>query len=844
MNEISCRAFAYFRVAERRGILDVAALLDGLSIDRRTLDDPAQRVDWDVWAELCDRAAAQLGHDAARIADSGELIAAEDDNAIAGLIGPIAALFVGPDDLYDVGARWGGPAIYRSHTFATARLPDGRIRFTVELKPGFRPCLAWFQMIPGGLRVLPVLAGQPRATVVTEAISATAGSYLITAARRVSARARLRQTWAALRSPRALSDELAFQQSQLASSLEALRRSERGFQAALDALPAYVALHRDGRIVYANPALAAAVGEAAAALAGRPLDALIHADDRPRLARELLAGGAATPLAVRLLCAGSAPRLVSAAPVPPIDFGGQRTDGLFAIDVTEQIRAQETVAILHAALPDLLVRVDRDAILLDVRGGKEFTGVAELRQAPLGRRLDELLCAVLGIAPDRVAQVQAGLAAALDGGQEHLLELRSAADASDGARVYELRIVPRRQGDEVLILIRDVTALRRETQRRANTERLASVGTLAAGVAHEINNPLTYIMSGHDELDAELERMAHGEAVDVGKLRQLLAEVREGTERVRDIVASMRTLSRLDPVDAARPVDPRDAVRRAVSICTAELRHHARIELSLDPTPPVLAYPAKLIQVMVNLLVNAGHAVAPVVGRERVIRVVTTTDAAQRARLEVHDTGIGIAPATLERIFDPFFTTKAVGQGTGLGLSVSQQIVHELGGELSVTSEVDRGSTFVVTLPPLTATAVAADAPPAPAPAPAAGRARVLIVDDEPKIVAALARLLTLDSHVVATATTVDAALAQLAAARFDLILCDLMMPGCSGVELHQRVAATDPVAAGRFVFLTGGIFSDALHAQLAACARPILAKPPDVAALRAHVAAALAHGG
>ena len=840
MNEISCRAFAYFRVAERRGLLDIAALLAGLPCDRRTLDDPAQRVDWELWAELCDRAAAQLGHDAARIADSGEVIAAEDDNAIAGLLGPIAALFVGPDDLYDVGARWGGPALYRSHAFATARLPDGRIRFTIELKPGYRPCLAWFQMIPGGLRVLPLLAGQPRATVVAEAISSTAGSYLVTPARRVTVRSRLRQTWAALRSPRALSDELAFQQSQLASSLEALRRSERGFQAALDALPAYVTLHRDGRIVYANPALAAAVGEPAHALVGRPLDALIHDDDRPRFAGELLADGATTPLAVRLLRAGAAPRLVSAASMPPIDFGGQRTDGLFALDVTEQIRTQETVAILHAALPDLLVRVDRDATLLDVRGGKEFAGFADLLGTQLGRRLDDLLGAVPGVVPDHVAQVRTALAAALARGQEQLIELHA---APDGARIYELRIVPRRQGDEVLILIRDVTALRREAQRRANTDRLASVGTLAAGVAHEINNPLTYIMSGHDELDAEFERMARGEAVDVDGLRQLLAEVREGTERVRDIVASMRTFSRLDPVDAARPIDPRDAVRRAVSMCAAELRHHARLEQVLDPTPPVMADLSKLIQVVVNLLVNAGHAVAPVVGRERVIRVVTTTDEAHRARLEVHDTGIGIAAGTLERIFDPFFTTKAVGQGTGLGLSVSQQIVHELGGELSVTSEVDRGSTFVVTLPPLAAAALTADAPPT-RPVPPAGRARVLIIDDEPPIVAAVARLLSLDGHVVATATTVDAALAELAAARFDLILCDLMMPECSGVELHQRVAATDPAAAGRFVFLTGGIFSEAVHAQLAACARPILAKPPDVAALRAHVAAALTHSG
>ncbi len=838
MNEISCRAFSYFQVAERRGLLDVDRLLAGLPIDRRTLEDPHQRVDWDLWAELCDRAAAQLGHDPDRLGASGEVIVEGDDNTIAGMLGPIAALFVSLDDLYDVTARWGGPALYRSHTFARERLPDGRIRFTAALRPGYRPCLAWFQMIPGALRALPRLAGLPAIAVVTEAVTPTTGSYLIAAGPALTLRARLRQAWAAVRSPRAVSDELAFQQGQLSLTLDALRRSERGFQAALDALPAYVALHHDGYVVYANPALANAIGEGAQTLLGRPVAELIHPDDRARFQRAALSATGTEPLTVRLRRANGTPRLVSAAPVPSFEFGGRRTEGLFASDVTEQVRTQETVAILHAALPDLLVRLDRDGQLLDVRGGKELAVHAELLAARIGTRPTDLLERLPGLRPEHVARFRATLADALASGQEQLVELQ--AELGD-ARTFELRVVPRQQGDEVLILIRDVTTLRREAQRRANTDRLASVGTLAAGVAHEINNPLTYIMSGHDELDAEFEQLERGAAVDVPALRRTLAEVREGTERVRDIVASMRTFSRLDPVNAVRPVDPRDAVRRAASMCAAALRHQARLETELGDTPLVMADLSKLIQVVVNLLVNAGHAVAAVADRERVVRVVTSTDAAHRARIEVQDTGVGMTPATMERIFDPFFTTKDVGHGTGLGLSVSQQLVHEFRGELTVSSVLGQGSTFVVTLPPLTVAPEPEPAPPPAAGPPTLGRARVLIIDDEPQIVTSLARLLGLDGHAVTTATTAADALTHLAARPFDLVLCDLMMPECSGVELYERVAAIAPDAAARFVFLTGGIFSDAVHAQLERCPRPVMAKPADLAALRAHVAAALA---
>ena len=647
-------------------------------------------------------------------------------------------------------------------------------------------------------------------------------------------RSRLRQTWAALRSSRAVSNELAFQQQQLASTIDVLRRTEGGFRSALDALPTYVVLHRDGAIVYSNPALAGAVERTESALLGTPLVELFHPDDRARFTRELLASpGPRGLLAVRLIGDANS-RTVEVAPLPPFDFGGGRTAGVIAIDVTERVRVEETLTILHASLPDLVVRVASDGLLLDVQGGLELTEQTRLLRGLIGTRDWEAAGALSGAAADHLAGARRALDRALETGTEQRIELTAELDV---LRTFEVRVVPRVDGDEVLMLIRDLTAQRKAERQLAITERMASVGTLAAGVAHEINNPLTYVMAGHDELDHELAALTRGETVDPAALRTLLAEVRDGVGRIRDIVASLRTFSRIEPGAAPVRLDPREAIQRALAMCANELRHRATLEVELAATRPVQADPSALVQVLVNLLINAAQAMPEDLRAERKIRVVSGTDDRGRIRIEVHDTGVGSAPHNQQRIFDPFFTTKPVNEGTGLGLSISHRLVHDLGGTITVTSELGKGSVFVVTLP---AAPPEASAPTLSVAAPAPTQARVLIVDDEPMVASALARILTREGHACTTANSAAAALTQLSAQPFDLVLCDLMMPGTSGMELYAQAEALDPALAEQFVFITGGAFTDAARALIEHGPRPVLPKPPDLATVRLYLAEAL----
>jgi len=208
--------------------------------------------------------------------------------------------------------------------------------------------------------------------------------------------------------------------------------------------------------------------------------------------------------------------------------------------------------------------------------------------------------------------------------------------------------------------------------------------------------------------------------------------------------------------------------------------------------------------------------------------------------VEVRDTGAGIPPEIMGRLFDPFFTTKPVGVGTGLGLAICHGIVTSLGGELSIESEVGRGSTFRVVLPPTTTSDAAAVRPEAPV-ATQTRRARILAVDDDAFIGGAVCESLA-QEHDVASVTTGFEALQKIVAGeRFDLILCDIMMPVMTGMDLHEELERFDPAQAGRMAFLTGGVFTPRARAFLAQTPAPRLEKPFDPQGLRRFVNTLLA---
>ncbi len=383
--------------------------------------------------------------------------------------------------------------------------------------------------------------------------------------------------------------------------------------------------------------------------------------------------------------------------------------------------------------------------------------------------------------------------------------------------------------------VEDVTERKAIEARLQLGDRMASIGTLAAGVAHEINNPLAYIMSNLDMIVGELGELGGlpggAPAGRLKDLAELASEARTGAERVRKIVRGLKAFSRTDQ-EQIGPHDVRVILETAINMSFNEIRHRARLVKELGAVPVVEVDEARLGQVFINLLVNAAQALPEGHADRNEIRVTTLTAADGRAVIEVQDTGPGIAPEVMGRIFDPFFTTKPVGVGTGLGLSVCHGIVGDLGGEITVESRLGHGSTFRVTLP-------AALVPPAANPSsPAAprrrvdGRARVLVIDDDPVVGTSLARVLK--AHDVTVVRGGADALAWLARTPdVDVILCDLMMPVMSGMEVHAELARTFPPLTERMVFMTGGAFTAAAGRFLDEVPNERVDKPFDLRSLR-----------
>jgi PAS domain S-box-containing protein len=397
-----------------------------------------------------------------------------------------------------------------------------------------------------------------------------------------------------------------------------------------------------------------------------------------------------------------------------------------------------------------------------------------------------------------------------------------------------------------LLVIEDLTEKKRLEAQILLADRMASVGTLAAGVAHEINNPLSFIVPNLDFAIDEL-----GKSGIDGEILRALSEARDGSLRVREIVRDLHAFSRAES-SVVQLLDVRSVLQSAIGLAQNEIRHRARIEVDVGEVPLVAGTERRLVQVLVNLLLNAAQAIPEDRSEGHAVRVSVGTASDGRACVEVSDTGAGIAPEIQKRIFDPFFTTKPIGVGTGLGLSVCHGIVNALGGEIQVESEPGKGSTFRVLLPPADPRAGKKDAQAsrghrpgaaaAEATAAPARRGRVLVVDDDVLVGRAVGRMLSSHHDVVARPSAHEA-LAELGRAPqgYDVLLCDLMMPDMTGMELHGRLSELDPELAERTIFITGGAFTPSARDFLARVSNPRLEKPFDADGLRALVAEMLA---
>ena len=440
---------------------------------------------------------------------------------------------------------------------------------------------------------------------------------------------------------------------------------------------------------------------------------------------------------------------------------------------------------------------------------------------------------------------------------------------STGDRAWgQVEAFPELAGSElrqVIVTFVDITERRHAEHERtklqaglAQSDRLASMGILAAGVAHEINNPLSYVLYNLESLSDDVQRRAaqaariraaldaeHGET----RLRELLgadielldakvfADVQErfsdalsGSRRIKDIARGLGVFSRID-AETLAPVDLRFPIESAVNIASNEIKYRARVAKEFGATSPVLASEGRLGQVFLNLLVNAAHSISEGHVERNLISIKTWQEGADVVA-EIRDTGCGISPENLGRLFDPFFTTKAVGVGTGLGLSIVKSIVTGYGGSIDVSSEVGRGSRFLVRLPVARNDAAGADDSPASEAREEGCKGRVLVIDDERGIRVALKRILR--RHEVVEAESGEAARDLLSKdQRFDVILCDIMMPMMSGVDLHMWLLEQQPELASKLVFVTGGAFTPTARAYLERVSNVRVDKPFDATNLQ-----------
>ncbi|MCC6751092.1 MAG: response regulator [Deltaproteobacteria bacterium] len=382
---------------------------------------------------------------------------------------------------------------------------------------------------------------------------------------------------------------------------------------------------------------------------------------------------------------------------------------------------------------------------------------------------------------------------------------------------------------------RDVTEESQTRQRLLISDRMVSVGMLAAGVAHEINNPLSAVTANVDVAVQELTEEPRGGRVEqLQNAVEALRDVQVAALRIRDIVRDLKIFSRGDD-DVRRATDVERVMESALRMAWNEIRHRARLVKDFQPTPPVYASESRLSQVFLNLVVNAAQAIPEGAAGVNELRVRLFEDAEQRVTIEVKDTGVGMPPEVLARLFTPFFSTKPQGVGTGLGLNICQRVVKDLGGDIEVESQPGKGSLFRVHLPAATEAELeaAADGEVGAAERESCCSGRVLAVDDEEPILTAVSRILG-PYHTVCTTTRAVEVLELIRKGEcYDVLLVDIMMPEMNGQELYAALCQEAPEQAQRVCLMSGGAFTPEARAFLQEAGREVLEKPFAAQGLR-----------
>jgi two-component system, NtrC family, sensor kinase len=383
------------------------------------------------------------------------------------------------------------------------------------------------------------------------------------------------------------------------------------------------------------------------------------------------------------------------------------------------------------------------------------------------------------------------------------------------ARVEELEAAVRKRTTAIREahdrLQRELAERHRMEAQLRRSQKLEALGRLAAGIAHEINNPLAFVI-------ANMQYVQEGITDD--ELRGALAEACVGAERIKQIVRDLKAFAQ--PHDESLAVvDVRPVLEFSIKLAAAEMRGRAELTMHFEDVPAVWAISGRLEQVFVNLLINAAHAIPPGRSQDNEIRVAVR-EAGDLVVVEIADTGTGIPQMNLERIFDPFFTTKPVGVGTGLGLSICHSIVSAFGGELTVESQEGKGSTFRVALPragrglETTDTGARTRTP--------QNVGRLLLVDADPALAKAMRRVLS--GHKVEMAATGLEALALCGERDFDLVLYDVAVLDLPPIDMHRRLRERGDGAERRLVFTSAGALVPEVAAYMSEAGILCLDKP------------------
>lgn len=669
--------------------------------------------------------------------------------------------------------------------------------------------------------------------------------------------------------------ELEMQNDELRQTQQQLEASRARYFDLFDLAPiGYFTLSQTGLIEEANFTAAGILGVPRSALVKQQLTRFIVSADQDLYyhhRRALVATGARQVCELRMVRSSGESCWVRLEATSAKDAHGDLVCRAVVSDITANKRVEETLKASEARHRTLF-EMSHDALMTLAPPDWRFTSANSTTLAMFGaaNEVDFLARAASEYSPERqpdgsrsAQRAAVMIETALREGSHYYEWTHRRLSGQEFPTTVLLTRIELGGAPLLQATVRDETEVRKLHAMLSQADRLSSMGMLAAGVAHEINNPLLYVLYNIETVAEELPKLAVaverclvalraelgdegvakvlGDAaslLEASTLTEVIARVQEalsGTQRINKISRAIGAFSRVESTERSA-VDLNYTIECASTMAATDIRFRAQLVLDFGELPPVWASEGKLSQVFLNLLINAAHAIDEGNVANNFIQIRTWA-LGDDVFAEVKDTGKGISEANLARIFEPFFTTKAIGVGSGLGLPICRNILSEFGGDIQVESALGVGTRFVVRLPKQKGASIAPRVKPASeAPEVPKVRGRILVVDDEPAICAMVVRMLGAE-HVLVTAGSGEAARRILEGDQsFDLILCDLMMPDSTGMDLHQWLVAENPSTAEKVVFVTGGAFTPQASEYVTRVGNVRLDKPYEAAALKRFV--------